>query len=210
MFGGLGNDIYYADTGDNVNESAGQGTDAVYVRGSFILMANSHVETLASADYRLTEALDLSGNELANNISGNNGVNMLRGVDGNDSISGLDGNDILDGGAGKDNMTGGAGADTFLFRSTADSAVGASDELLDFVSGTDKIDLVLIDARSGTPGDDAFTYIGANAFSNTAGELRAQAFGSTIHIFGDVNGDSVADFEVIANTTTIAAGDFVF
>ena len=210
LFGGVGNDIYYVDTGDNVNEAAGEGSDAVYARSSFILMTNSHVETLATADYRLTNALDLTGSALANNISGNNGVNVLSGGGGNDSLSGLDGNDILEGGTGKDNMSGGAGIDTFRFTSALQSTVGTADELLDFVSGTDKIDLVLIDARSGTPGDDAFTYIGTNAFSNTAGELRAQAFGSTIHIFGDVNGDSVADFEIIANTTTIAAGDFVF
>ena len=210
LFGGVGNDIYYVDSGDNVNEAAGEGTDAVYARSSFTLMANSHAETLATSDYRLTTALDLTGNNLNNTISGNNGVNTLKGGGGNDSMSGLDGNDFLEGNGGKDNMTGGAGTDTFRFIATSDSAVGNSDELLDFVSGTDKIDLVLIDARSGTPGDDAFTYIGSNAFSNTAGELRAQAFGSTIHIFGDVNGDSVADFEIIANTTTIAAGDFVF
>ena len=210
LFGGVGNDIYYVDTGDNVNEAAGEGSDAVYARSSFILMTNSAVETLATADYRLTNALDLTGSALANNISGNDGVNVLRGGGGNNSLSGLDGNDILEGGTGKDNMSGGAGIDTFRFTSALQSSVGTADELLDFTSGTDKIDLVLIDARSGTPGDDAFTWIGANAFSNTAGELRAQAFGSTIHIFGDINGDSVADFEIIANTTTIAAGDFVF
>ena len=210
LFGGVGNDIYYVDTGDNVNEAAGEGTDAVYARSSFILMTNSHVETLATADYRLTHALDLTGSALANTISGNNGVNTLWGGGGNNSMSGLGGNDILDGGAGKDNMTGGLGADSFRFVSALHSTVGAADELLDFTSGSDKIDLSLIDANSGVPGDQQFAYIGSGAFTSSAGQLRSQAFGSTIHIFGDINGDGAADFEIIANTTTIAAVDFVF
>ena len=210
LFGGAGNDIYYVDTGDNVNETAGEGTDAVYARSSFTLMANSHAETLATADYRLTTALDLTGNNLANTISGNNGVNTLKGGGGNDSLSGLDGNDVLEGAGGKDNMTGGTGADSFRFLATSDSAVGNADELLDFVSGTDRIDLSLIDANSNVPGDQQFAYIGTGAFTSAAGQLRSQAFGSTTHIFGDINGDGVADFEIIANSPLVTAGDFIF
>ena len=46
------------------------------------------------------------------------------------------GNDTLNGGIGDDTMYGGAGADTFVF-----STGNNHDTVIDFVSGTDKIDL---------------------------------------------------------------------
>ena len=43
------------------------------------------------------------------------------------------------------------------------------DQILDFTPGTDKIDLSRIDANSLVAGDQAFNWIGSNAFSGTAG-----------------------------------------
>jgi hemolysin type calcium-binding protein len=53
---------------------------------------------------------------------------------GNDTLDGGAGADRLVGGAGSDRLTGGAGADVFVF----DSKVG-TDNITDFVSGTDKL-----------------------------------------------------------------------
>jgi hypothetical protein len=51
-------------------------------------------------------------------------------------------------------------------------------------------------------GDQAFTFIGDSAFSGVAGELRyGQAAGST-YVYGDTDGDGVADV-VLALTGTI-------
>ena len=41
----------------------------------------------------------------------------------------------------------------------------AMDQILDFTPGTDKIDLDRIDANTAVAGDQAFTWIGSNAFS---------------------------------------------
>ena len=68
-----------------------------------------------------------------------------------------------------------------------------------------------IDANVNTGADDAFTFIGAAAYSGTAGELRitTQRHRTAI-IHGDVNGDGVDDFQIfVQGVTGLAAGDFV-
>jgi len=83
------------------------------------------------------------------------------------------------------------------------------DHILDFASG-DLIDLSRIDAIAGGS-DDPFHFVGASAFSHTAGELRAfQQSPGHWQVEADVNGDGAADM-VIAVTTdhALAAGDFV-
>jgi VCBS repeat-containing protein len=208
--GGLGRDTYYVDTGDTVTELAGQGLDYVWAHSSFVLNAGSEVEVLGTVDYRLTDALDLTGNELANSITGSNGANVLRGLGGADTIKGFDGNDVIEGGAGGDRLEGGAGADTFRYLSASDSGSGGLDQILDFLSGTDKVDLSAIDAVAGTAANDAFTFIGNAAFSKVAGQLRVVASGSQAYVLGDTNGDGIADFQIIvANTNIVVAGDFV-
>jgi serralysin len=79
----------------------------------------------------------------------------------------------------------------------------------DFQSGTDKIDLSLIDADTNTAGDQAFTFVGTNAFSNKAGELRYDVVGSQIHIYGDTNGDGIPDLHIVGYSPTVVAGDFM-
>ena len=209
MMGGAGNDIYYVDSQDRMTEAVGGGFDYVYASASYAITAGAEVENLATINYLLTTALDLTGNEFNNAITGNNGANVLQGLAGDDTLSGQDGTDTLDGGAGQDFLTGGGGADTFRFTAAGDSA-GAGDIITDFVSGTDKIDLTLIDADGATAGDQAFTSIGNAAFSNQAGQLRFEVMGGQTHIYGDTNGDGTADLHIVANTATIVPTDFVF
>jgi len=140
---------------------------------------------------------------------GNSVNNLLRGGGGNDSLTG---------GMGFDWQEGGVGADIFVFTGAgesrdhaprADAAKIIPDILADFTSGIDKIDLSAMDANTGTAGNDAFTFIGAGAFTHLAGQLRTETVGSQVHIYGDTNGDAVADFHIIANSTQILAADFI-
>jgi type VI protein secretion system component Hcp len=102
MAGGLGNDVYFVDdSGDQVIENPGEGTDAIFSMVSRVLDAN--VETLALQG---TGNLSGDGNTLANKLYGNAGDNALNGQDGAD---------MLNGGFGHDSLTGGAGSDTFVF-----------------------------------------------------------------------------------------------
>ena len=124
-------------------------------------------------------------------ITGNAGADELFGGAGDDTIFGGAGNDRITGGAGADRMEGGAGNDLFIFTATDT----ATDIITDFARGRDRIDLSGIDANAGTAANDAFAFIGSAAFSNVAGQLRfAGGF-----LYGDVDGDGVADFTLQLN-----------
>ncbi|WP_051255627.1 M10 family metallopeptidase C-terminal domain-containing protein [Conchiformibius kuhniae] len=116
MAGGSGNDTYIVgDAGDRVVElSAADGTDHVYSSIDYTLGA--HLEHLTL----LGNALNATGNGLANRLTGNSADNTL------------------DGGAGADVLTGGAGKDTFAFTALLDGTV---DEITDFTAGEDTIAL---------------------------------------------------------------------
>jgi Ca2+-binding RTX toxin-like protein len=208
--GGTGDDRLYVDEGDLMVERANEGLDVVYARTDYVLNAGAHIETLLAVSAAATDSIDLTGNELNNGLQGNAGANILLGGGGNDTLRGLDGSDVLDGGAGSDRYLGGAGADTFRFSAVGDSPYGNSpDRILDFVSGTDKIDLSLIDANSNTAGDDGFTFIGTGAFTGVAGQLRYETVSGEIRLYGDVNGDGAADLYIVVNGTTISGSDFI-
>jgi Ca2+-binding RTX toxin-like protein len=171
-------------------------------------------------------ALDATGNADANTLIGNKGGNLLKGLDGGDNLQGGNGADTLqggagadrlNGGAGKDTLTGNGGADLFDFNTVNDAGKpGAPHDLVgDFQQGTDRIDLAGIDAVKGG-GNDAFDFIGTDAFSGTPGELRyalQDVAGTTADrtvITGDVNGDGAADFQFdLAGLFTLTAADFI-
>ena len=171
------------------------------------------------------------GNQLTNLLFGNVGNDQLSGLDGDDSLSGGTGNDILLGGAGADDLyggddndtlnggsqadllSGGAGVDRFVFDSQALGPLAGTDTIADFSHiEKDLIDLKLIDANTKVAGNNAFEFIGAFAFHNIAGQLRAEALaaGGGYTVMGDMNGDSVADFSIIVETgKALVAADFV-
>lgn len=79
-----------------------------------------------------------------------------------------------------------------------------------FGHGWDRIDLVTIDANTLVGSNQAFSFIGAAGFSGVAGQLRYSAFGNTCLVDGDVNGDSVADFQIaVAGTNFMTGTDFI-
>jgi Ca2+-binding RTX toxin-like protein len=130
MYGGSGDDNYVVDNaGDLVGEEVEPGVDSggldsVTASVSFALGAFVENLTLGGAD-----AIDGTGNGLANRITGNSAANDLFGGDGNDPLSGGAGDDWLYGEAGLDALTGGEGADRFVL----DGPTGASrDRIGDF------------------------------------------------------------------------------
>jgi Ca2+-binding RTX toxin-like protein len=133
-----------------------------------------------------------------------------------DTIIASRNNDFLQGNGGIDSLTGGEGADTFRYLSASDSALGAADRILDFTPGTDKIDLSRIDSNSHSAGDQAFSWIGSNAFTGSgaasAGELRAFQSGASWFVEGDTDGDGNADLLIdltLMGPTPLGPGDFL-
>ena len=94
MSGGTGQDVFYADSaGDFVVELAGEGFDNVYASVSYTLAPDVAVERLRAVDYFAMTAIDLTGNNLANEILGNLGNNVLNGGGGADLLEGYRGDD---------------------------------------------------------------------------------------------------------------------
>lgn len=134
------------------------------------------------------------------------------GGNGNDRLSGGEDDDWLHGGQGADVMFGGSGTDRFVFKSLKDSTVAASgrDSISDFVrSQQDKIDLSLVDANVLRKGDQAFRFIGKHGFHAKAGELRYVKEKGGLCVYGDVNGDGIADFAIsMKGIFSLNKGDF--
>jgi serralysin len=165
----------------------------------------------------LTDHVELgAGNDLFNGSGGSSvevygeaDDDILIGSTYGDALSGGSGLDFLQGGLGSDELLGGAGRDFFDFNSIAESKVGANHDLiLDFERGIDDIDLAGIDAKTGQ-GNQAFKFIGTQAFHKVKGELHYKDLGASCLVQGDVNGDGRADFEILVNAASLSAGDFV-
>ncbi|NWA02112.1 serralysin family metalloprotease [Pseudomonas gingeri] len=138
----------------------------------------------------LENAVGGSGNDL---LIGNETANELRGGAGND---------ILYGAGGADRLWGEAGNDTFVFMVAADSAPGAADRIMDFVSGEDKIDLSGITRGAGLNIVDAFTGVtGETLLSYTRSSHESR-------LAIDIDGNGVADFMITA-VGQITQGDIV-
>jgi hypothetical protein len=134
------------------------------------------------------------------------------GGSGADYLNSGGGNDLISGGGGADRMIGNAGADIFRYNDASESTSSAKDQILDFQTGADKIDLSRIDAIAGTEANDGFTFIGAGAFT-AAGQLRAtNVSGNVWQVEGDTNGDGTADLVILVTSESgqpLVASDFM-
>lgn len=205
-----------ADMGtDVINASAVTGNSTIdlntgiagSIGGTAFTVGNTGIERAFSGDGND----NLIGNSKANDLHGGRGSDFLKGDSGNDTLFGDAGTDELYGGAGKDDMTGGAGADQFYFNGTGQSVVGANaDWILDFsIADLDLIDLFDMDANSTVGGNQNFSFTGTSAFS-AAAQIRYDQTATDTLVFGDVNGDAVADFQInLAGLHTLTASNFL-
>jgi Ca2+-binding RTX toxin-like protein len=205
MDGGGGNDRYRIDSAlDAINDTSG--IDTVETSITYTLssvMENGIVVATTSASRTLT------GNTLSNALTGHDGVNIIKGGEGNDTIKGMagadqlfgdSGNDLIYAGSGTDVLWGGTGNDRFGYETIQEISNGATsgfDTIRDLAFG-DVIDLSKIDAVSGTPLNEAFAWLGYNAFTGIAGQLHAvrDTINARTLISGDLNGDRITDFNV--------------
>ena len=109
----------------------------------------------------------------------------LTGGSGNDYLVGGGGVDYLDGGAGNDKLIGGSGLDYFVFTGTA-----GNDEILDFRSGKDVIDL----SSYGITADNVSTT-----------DVRGDTF-----VFVDSDANGSVDFTIVVDNSAVKPGDFAF
>jgi Ca2+-binding RTX toxin-like protein len=196
--GGSGNDFLFGGNG-NDSLSGGLGNDRLDgFDGNDRLLGSSGNDRLYGGN-----GIDrIDGGSGNDSLSGGAGNDTLAGSTGNDRLYGSDGRDVLTGGNGNDDMTGGTGADRFVFRNAPEAD---RDLVRDFSAAqNDRIDLRAVDAVAGIAGDQAFAFIGADAFGGTAGELRFVGG----RLLGDTDGDRVAELAIrLVGVTALDGGD---
>lgn len=149
-----------------------------------------------------------SGTTIENAIGGSGNDRITGNVVANKLIGG-GGNDVLTGGAGRDRLSGGAGNDVFDFNKKTELGTVATrtDTVLDYVSGTDRLDLAGIDANDVMAGNQAFSFLGSRNFgADATGQLR---FSGGV-LYGSTDKDRDAEFMInLAGVTTLTARDII-
>jgi Ca2+-binding RTX toxin-like protein len=194
MAGGFGADTYLvADRSDRVIEAADAGRDTIL---SYV------TTTIAQGVERLVligdDRIHARGSQGADEIDGNEARNRLEGGGDRDLLDGDGGSDLLDGGFGRDTLTGGRGGDLFRF---LDARAADGDRIRDFGAGADRIDLSDLD---GAP-RRGLDWIGGDAFSGRAGEIRA----ADNRLSGDLDGDGLADFAIRLGDADLGRADLI-
>ncbi len=156
--------------------------------------------TIALSDVPNENTGGTSGNDTvssgsgSDNLSGGAGNDVLSAGGGKDKVNGGTGNDRIIGGAGQDSLTGGSGKDIFAF---AAKDTGTSKKTADYITdfsgkGGDRIDLKLIDADVKKKGDQAFSFIGKNAFTK-AGQVSYEKIGRETYVYLNTDSDKAAE-----------------
>ena len=143
-------------------------------------------------------------------IVGTSKNNTLTGTSEVDNIFGQGGDDVLIGLGSTDQLTGGPGNDRFRYTALSDSAPGAADTIMDFVHGSDRVDLRPIDANTSLVNNQAFVWGGQSDAVVSHGITWHEANGETI-VLGNVTGGTQVDFELhMAGTGLhLASTDFL-
>lgn len=194
--GGSGYDIIQAVTGGTaIGLHACTGVEEISANG----LSNVSIQGSSNAD-----VLDFSEVRL------DHIAKIVAGA-GDDFVAGSAANDVIFGGLGADRLSGGSGADTFAYRYLTDSSPGTQDLITDFASGLDRINLSALDASSQLKGNQSFTFIGSEAFTGHAGELRLDLSDPLVtHIYADVDGDKIPDLQIdLSGSIALQSSDFL-
>ncbi len=214
MAGYEGDDLYFVDNAlDKAVEKLNQGHDAVQALVSYTLGAN--VEDLV---LKGLQAIDGTGNTVANSITGNSKDNKLNGGAGNDILLGMAGDDRLTGGTGADQMLGGVGDDFYEVDNALDTVAELANEGIDIVEtsvsyalGANVENLILtgtaaINAMGNALDNDLQGNDAANMLTGDAGDDTLNGKKGLDTLVGGAGNDTYL-FEDDVDSIVEAAGD---
>jgi hypothetical protein len=187
---------------------------------------NVYSVTVAASDGTLadTQALTITVlNDKSKPKAGTNKDDKLNGTDKEEKLDGKQGNDTIKAKAGGDTIIGGAGADklyggvdgvtdTFVFlKGDSGKTEKTWDQIFDFVSGIDKIDLSGID---GDPkkGHQELRFVTKfkDPGKKTDGQFRVVDDGKHVNVEIDLDGNKKADMIIhVMNVDQLLATDFI-
>jgi Ca2+-binding RTX toxin-like protein len=226
LAGAEGNDSINAGLGDDVVEggagadtlNGGTGIDTASYAGTAtgvtvsLSLVGPQVGPGDAGGDSLIGFENLTGSQGNDALTGSASANLIRGEAGADSIIGAAGDDTLSGGGGNDTMNGGGGADAFRFASPAEHSptVAGRDRISDFLTGTDRIEVVGADF-GGLPAG----VLNAGRFVSGAGAVALDAddffiFNTTTKVLSydaDGNGTGTAVQLVLMNVAAMSNTD---
>lgn len=125
----------------------------------------------------------------------------VQGTANADTLTGTAGADVILGGDGADSLTGGDGKDIFVYLAASESTAGAADQITDFQTGTDVIDLSFMTVSHVT-----ITEVGGGRVvqAETAqGALRIEVQGAVVATDIWANGDATSFTLMAAGNQTL-------
>lgn len=174
--GGLGNDTLIGGNGQDV-VSYFHATAAVQVS----LAIQGGQATGGAGTDSLSGIEHLVGSAFNDVLTGDAGANVLVGGDGAD---------ILRGGGSLDVLVGGAGADFVVYGALSDSTPLTPDIIVDFLSGTDKLDLRAVHTSAADTVSIAqaggYSYVSFDAGGNGTVDLRVLLSGNALITMSDI------------------------
>ena len=198
------------------------------VDGNFVSVTGAVIDFSGSTTAG-TAAVDASAEDDSTFvITGATGVDTITGGQLADTINGGAGADRIIGHAGADQLSGGAGADTFVYTNALNSSSvsqvfhssGANaDSIVDFASGTDKIEVTLNYSSLGVALDVSATRASAgvagqqlaqDALSGQRGQWIYDTTASQLYI--NVNNDNLitsSDFKIGVNAGSTASATLI-
>jgi hypothetical protein len=155
-----------------------------------------------------------TGSNKRDKLNGTASEEKLDGKEGNDTVKGLAGGDTIVGGKGADKLYGGVDgvSDTFAFlKGDSGIAAGKFDQVFDFVSGIDRIDLSGIDGDPARGQQDLrFVTKFAAPGTKTDGQIRFVDAGNHVNIEIDLDGNKKADMIIqVMNVDTLLKSDLI-
>lgn len=195
----------------NLNSVASNSLEFSTVATTSVVVTGSGNLTLVNASGDSINATALTGNLTVLGLATGAALNITGGI-GDDYFQGTNAADTLTGGEGDDILFGGSGADIFIFD---DDPLGSGgvDQLLDFVSTSDKIHLQgsIFEDLGGSLVLNTNFFVGADSTGAT-GVASVFLDTSTGTLYYDGDGSSTEDATAIAQLVpgqTLATSDFV-
>ncbi|MEA3029331.1 MAG: serralysin [Sphingomonadales bacterium] len=208
--GGAGNDTIVVDNyGDVVTELVGEGRDVVYARSDYVLTAGSYVEVLSSIAQSGTGALQLTGNEFAQEIYGNAGANFIDGGAGADYMAGLGGNDSYVVDNGSDIVFEGAGGGTRdVVYARADFVLSAGSQV-EVLTALSQDGSSLVHLTGNELANELYGSAGANFLDGGGGADSLVGFGGNDTYVVDNLGDIVTEANGAGRDVVYARANYV-
>ena len=188
MYGGDGNDFYVADSLSDVVTESNAGTTggtADTVSSSVTFSLGDNIENLTLTG---TDAIDGTGNDLANTVSGNDGANTLDGRQGADTLLGGEGDDyyvVDDTGDTVSETTNDGGTDTVS--SSVDYTLSSNLENLRLTGGGD------VSGEGNAANNTLSGNVGDNTLDGKGGaDVMASGIGDDVYYVDDT-GDTISE-----------------